>query len=1031
MLPTVVVGIGGTGKWVILDLKKRLREKLGAVPPEVALFVLDVAEEEDPQVKRESVSPTTGQIETLEIQYHDPGEFYNFSAEWEEVAKAIRNGNASHFPYIAEWLQKEDAESYAQITNKTTKEGAGQLRQASRTSLFLHATEMYQSFRKLFMRIERYLGAHQPRVIIVSSLAGGTGCGTLIDVANLLRHAQRSVIERVDALFYGILLLPKGFEANDPNSMERMLMGGNCYAAWREQHRLMLHPESAVSYSDELKDIKPRVRPFNFCFLIDGKQVGSKPGSGAIKPWMGVDPAIAEFILLRLQEETAGTTHEPQIVGQLDTEWQKNRNDAAGYSTFGVHRAVFDCTDMVRSFAWNASLATVNHLLEQCSPEWGGGAVQNFMKDARNTPLNRQIYALLEQQISLNLANAPFLGLLRLESGEDVEPPSLDLSKVETSTLGHPIPFKALKGKAQKLRAAAIGSEDDLTGPRSPVRTIYGVLNYYQQKHLEKFLRFLEIHAAGIMNERVQPLRRTARFLEKLTSVYARILAISEKHFSTESASLEERLKTIEQEQARDEKMNYQKKYLQHTTDYLKIKEQQLFIATVQAILTGYQQAVATVSAQVKRWTNRLDAGRTALEDAAGSQVAYRKGQRDVQVHTYVTEPDDEWERSIYDLLFGRTTPKNDKESAIKNRLPALDLNDLSEGFSWNFPAPETLIRDLAGFVPSGFPGWALLETDVLRWQSQFAAAITKTCRLSALDNLSIMDLLALKGAQPSDFLKDLAEKADFMAAISAVAQAAHAGSGRQLYVGETGSVFAFLKPIGEPGASFAQDLQAGCPQAIEVKDTCSIVQVRIQHSLKKGAFSNLQDQEANYRENVSERYPFPVHVFPEEAHAAILFEPLLQKVDPTVQTLALHPDVVALLKNTKDIRNFSYAYRYGWFHYERSGDQAADYRLEVENLARQQTIVLGSTLLEAMQTAIAHPMVCEKLNQEMKILFSSKLVDGSEFIKELQDHYHALKPEEMASSVEKDLVRAMKIVFLQDIERLEEEAKRAAAAFA
>ena len=170
------------------------------------------------------------------------------------------------------------------LMGKTPTEGAGQVRAISRMAFEEAVRE--GELQKLNKTIETlfYLdGASGPqamRVIIVSTLAGGTGSGIVLPVALYIRNFLETRFRKSASVVRGFFLLPEILFGNkSPEECSSLCC--NAYASLRELDAFMRRGDGALAgpkYKDlklELPDastgnyVDYRVSPFNFCFLYD------------------------------------------------------------------------------------------------------------------------------------------------------------------------------------------------------------------------------------------------------------------------------------------------------------------------------------------------------------------------------------------------------------------------------------------------------------------------------------------------------------------------------------------------------------------------------------------------------------------------------------------------------------------------------------------------------------------------------------------------------------------------------------------
>ena len=263
--PTLFIGLGGTGKEVLLRLRRKIVEGYGALDrlPFLRFVHLD-----------------TDKNQTAYEQYElraadDPlYDHVKFNAA-ERVDLTVSGGTGKyvehldHYPNVKRWFPAGGKIAHLGDLH----EGAGQVRIASRLGFFDAANHqkitgrLEQCHRELSdaavlaqaSRLGFNFDPHNQKVVIVASLAGGTGGGTFLDMGFLARRYFRDA-ERV-----GILFFPAFFGGYA--GAERVRANG--YAALMElNHYTFGHPFIADWTTHQTERMAPP--PFSSTYLLDG-----------------------------------------------------------------------------------------------------------------------------------------------------------------------------------------------------------------------------------------------------------------------------------------------------------------------------------------------------------------------------------------------------------------------------------------------------------------------------------------------------------------------------------------------------------------------------------------------------------------------------------------------------------------------------------------------------------------------------------------------------------------------------------------
>jgi hypothetical protein len=218
-IATLVVGLGGTGIQALRSLK-RLYDNLPKDERVPASFLgidfdRSAVEVRDLDAKLAELA----ELEEDEFLYLEPG----------SIQEALRNLDRAHgeqpaWAKVLEWFPDRIKIPVSEVEAN----GASQMRVLGRLGFFLHDEAISRSIRRklheLGGEVDPLRLAEDKRVILVSSIAGGTGAGMLIDIAYLVRRQ----LGRPKVQAY--LLLPEVFQ--DVDSGGRIFQ--NAYACLQE-----------------------------------------------------------------------------------------------------------------------------------------------------------------------------------------------------------------------------------------------------------------------------------------------------------------------------------------------------------------------------------------------------------------------------------------------------------------------------------------------------------------------------------------------------------------------------------------------------------------------------------------------------------------------------------------------------------------------------------------------------------------------------------------------------------------------------
>ncbi len=187
--PTIVIGIGGTAAKVLQRLRLRIGDRCGSVEaiPAFKLLLVDIDQDTLNEVNRDQRA--WNELETIPTPLRS-------SAEYREQGHLHRR-----------WLSRR---WLFNVPRNLRTEG---LRPLGRLALLSNAGKVLASLRSAIQQVTtvRPEAAHgrtivrSPRVVVVSSISGGTGSGMILDLAYTIRNELRNA-GFADSVVDGVLL---------------------------------------------------------------------------------------------------------------------------------------------------------------------------------------------------------------------------------------------------------------------------------------------------------------------------------------------------------------------------------------------------------------------------------------------------------------------------------------------------------------------------------------------------------------------------------------------------------------------------------------------------------------------------------------------------------------------------------------------------------------------------------------------------------------------------------------------------------
>ena len=257
MTPTVIIGLGGTGKEVLLKIRRMIVETYGSLDslPIVSFLHIDT---------EQNAKATESQVVLKQDISLSPVEQI-----WAKVenAKPILN-NLSSYGYLSEWFPPQLKGTDSILA------GAGQVRALGKFAF----TANYPQIKTAFQYAKQKIVGHEKfmldrwqveldkgiNIFVVCSFSGGTGSGMFLDLAyNLRDWIPASEIPQSSAY----LMLPGAFSGLG----DRVV--ANAYSALMElnhysRNDTRFEAQYSVSGSDRISSNSGQDVPFNFCYLV-------------------------------------------------------------------------------------------------------------------------------------------------------------------------------------------------------------------------------------------------------------------------------------------------------------------------------------------------------------------------------------------------------------------------------------------------------------------------------------------------------------------------------------------------------------------------------------------------------------------------------------------------------------------------------------------------------------------------------------------------------------------------------------------
>jgi len=1064
--PTLIIGLGGLGKHVLTHVKHRLYGKFeNKMPDNVAIFSMDTANIDDarrPEIK--TVNKWT--ISDFSLDYDERSEeFVHFGGHWGKPVLDIAkqpNPKVRIDPFISGWLKKDDAERYHNMTEEdlSVKKGVGQKRQASRVCLFLKLKEQefVENLKRTINRVDRYSTKDRPlRVIIIGSIAGGTSCGALLDISILIHHLVSEC--EFPSQFIGLITLVKGFEglksSRDITSDDYKRMEANSFAAFRELERLMFIKNSpyTIDYSDQIKSVKLKDRLFDVLYFIDGSTLSYIAGRDAarLQHSEGIVPATADFLYMHLIGLTDDYSNISTALATNFDNAEKYPRDGAVYSSFGIHRLIFDAQGIMDMFAPNLAWDVIDHFIDQKAHQTGSSGIEqdvlDFLSSTGNTPFNHTVSAQLNSNDAIKTNETYLLGVLRFGGIRPLQVNTVDYNSIETSALLRPRPSSDVIKDVDNLSNRQIGIPDQKLGANDKNGTLYAVLNYLYEENQKKYFDTLKQAVEKLADgEKSASLLYTLEFLNELLKKYESF----SKHIDALAKTIKDKkdvankqTSALATELQKTKSGAKQKVYIQARSYELQWMKIEIILGYFQKLTGAHFELAEKIRDDVEGYVNAFKNLKDIMSTMIDSVRQVRRNTiKNYPVRTYVTKPDDPWENRLYALMLDEI-PNGHVENKLCEILPKIDKNKVIKEFTWKV-SPNA---EFTGFLSSDYvPSVRQTETNV--WNFAFVKKMIELGHLNKLIDLNIFDILAwtkctnasmekqkaMCNTQAIELLNHLKKASE--ASISYDSSIHNQPSNYGVSYGvhqNTWKIYAPWKPS-EPGSFISDVLFEHTKNSNdEYKESIhEIVAKTTMHYLRMPAMPNISNLENSYLEHLrAERFP-PLHNFLAEKNATRYETMLVESKIPGINITSFCPQVTSLLEYEDDLIAFTRAYVLKKLKQELDNNMLK-WQYSVEYQKRTHIVWLENTILKSAGSFIASDAILKSefvklITNEWNIKrkdFQNDIVSlsGKTLIDELYDEITKLRDLALGknvTAVERDLYLVMSLVLENEIALLE-----------
>lgn len=320
--PILVIGLGGTGFDALMRIKHEFYQRF-----ETEVFQDGSRGERPPRTEYLEIDTdqATQNIRKYGMKLQD-GEFLYIGGNLKALHAALKEK-----PYISEWVDDNIS------TLNVDGDGAGQCRQVSRLFLFNSYQNVYSKiFGKLNTLNQVAAGAltrtKRIEVKIVAGISGGTGSGTLLDMAYIIREIARNMPCDVNIEAYLIMPDVTIQYAAKGNPTMANIFRTNAYGLLKELDCWMDAPTSGIRMEQQYTDTNKVAwegRPFNDVYFLCAQNDNGTAILDAYNHDIGV---IAEY-LVKCYESSNDTGNENFSVENSKDQGAMNQGNSFSFQS--------------------------------------------------------------------------------------------------------------------------------------------------------------------------------------------------------------------------------------------------------------------------------------------------------------------------------------------------------------------------------------------------------------------------------------------------------------------------------------------------------------------------------------------------------------------------------------------------------------------------------------------------------------------------------------------------------------------------
>lgn len=337
---SLFIGLGGTGMKSILKTKQLYQDEYGKVPEIIGFLGLDTSVEEFAKqtVTQDDKAVKLDAQECVKLTIQQPNAYYN-----------------AHKDSFA-WIPKRNVQALQGLSAN----GAGQIRTNGRFSFTINYSQVESAFRQAVDRVRNAtndgkglweLVDDKLQIYLVFSLSGGTGCGTFLNMAYLIKDILGD-----NCVLSAYAVLPNAFQGCG------QFVGANAYGALMDLDYLMKYTDFdnpvSLTLLNETRSFD--FAPFDLVYLVDNKNAFGDTYTDAKQLYTMIGQALLAISGSIGSAATADIDNFKQIMidGSLDIEDKK-----AWISGMGLCEILVNTKKLSKKYSLKAASKLVGDMI--------------------------------------------------------------------------------------------------------------------------------------------------------------------------------------------------------------------------------------------------------------------------------------------------------------------------------------------------------------------------------------------------------------------------------------------------------------------------------------------------------------------------------------------------------------------------------------------------------------------------------------------------------------------------------------------